>query len=165
MASEITITMAARLAVLTPISMLPSTIGPIGIAGTCAMCQSQCVVETVGKEHAEKLAESYADCGDGARLDHEKERPAIEKTPERPKRLAQVNILAAGFGHHGGEFAIAQRADDRHEGGDHPCSHKERRRVGAARDISVDKENAGTNHGSRDDRRRAEQTKALDQPC
>src|SRR5664279_3697073 len=47
-ASKNTMTMPVRLAVLTPISMLPSTIGPTCTGGTCAMCQSQCEVEIVG---------------------------------------------------------------------------------------------------------------------
>jgi hypothetical protein len=54
-ATIITTTMPARLAVLTPISMFPSSIGPTGIAGTCAICQSQCVLETVGKKTPRNL--------------------------------------------------------------------------------------------------------------
>ena len=48
-------TIPARLAVLTPMSMLPSTIGPTGIGGTCAICHSQCVVDTVGKNTPRNL--------------------------------------------------------------------------------------------------------------
>ncbi len=49
MARKKTTAMPVRLAVLTPISMFPSTMGPTLSAGTCAMCRSQWVVETVGK--------------------------------------------------------------------------------------------------------------------
>ena len=47
--------MPMRLAVLTPISILPSTIGPTLSAGTCAMCHSQCVVEIDGKKTPRNL--------------------------------------------------------------------------------------------------------------
>ncbi|MGH9564020.1 MAG: hypothetical protein ACRD3S_21415, partial [Terracidiphilus sp.] len=40
---------------LTPMSMLPSSMGPTGIAGTWAMCQSQCVLETAGKKTPRNL--------------------------------------------------------------------------------------------------------------
>ena len=43
-------TTPVRLAVFTPMSILPRTIGPIRIGGTCAICQSQWVVEIVGKK-------------------------------------------------------------------------------------------------------------------
>ena len=54
-ASKRTMTIPTRFAVLMPISMLPSTMGPRGMAGTCAMCQSQCVLETVGKNTPRNL--------------------------------------------------------------------------------------------------------------
>ncbi len=50
-----TITMPVRLAVLTPISMLPSTMGPTLMGGTWAICHSQCVVEMVGKKTPRNL--------------------------------------------------------------------------------------------------------------
>ncbi len=50
-----TITIPVRLAVLTPISMLPSTIGPTVTGGTWAICHSQCVVEMVGKKTPRNL--------------------------------------------------------------------------------------------------------------
>jgi hypothetical protein len=48
-ARKTTITIPVRLAVLTPISMLPRTMGPTRSAGTWAMCHSQLVFETAGK--------------------------------------------------------------------------------------------------------------------
>ena len=44
------IAIPARLAVLIPMSMSPSTIGPTCHAGTCPICHTQCVVETDGKK-------------------------------------------------------------------------------------------------------------------
>ena len=43
-------TMAARFAVFSPMSMLPSTMGPRWTAGTWPACQSQCFCETAGKK-------------------------------------------------------------------------------------------------------------------
>jgi len=48
--SSVIITIAARFAVFSPMSILPSTIGPIGIAGTCPMCHSQLLALTDGKK-------------------------------------------------------------------------------------------------------------------
>ncbi len=59
------------------------------------------------KEDAEELAEGDRDSGDGSRLDDQKQRPAVEKSPERAEGFAQVDVLAAGLGHHGGKFAVA----------------------------------------------------------
>jgi hypothetical protein len=49
------VTMPARFWVFRPTSMLPSTIGPMRIGGTCAMCQIQCVEEIDGKKMPRNL--------------------------------------------------------------------------------------------------------------
>ena len=116
-----------------------------------------------GKEHAKKFAERHAYRGDGAGLDDEKERPAEQESPQRAERLAQVNVLAAGFGHHGGEFAVAERANDGEHARDDPGAQIEGRRVGVAGDVGVDQEDAGADHGSDHDSSRAEQAKRRDQ--
>ena len=112
--------MPVRLAVLTPMSMLPSTMGPTGIGGHVGDVPEPVRGRDGWEKDAEKFAESDADGGDGAGLDDEEERPAVKKSPERPERLAQINVLAAGLGHHGGQFAVAECADEGHDGGDHP---------------------------------------------
>ncbi len=71
-------------------------------------------------EDAEKFAESHAHGGNRARLDDEEQSPAVEKSPERAERFAQVDVLPAGARHHGGEFAVGERADDGEESGDQP---------------------------------------------
>ena len=100
------------------------------------------------KEHAKKFAERHAHRRDGSGLDHEKQRPAIKKSPQRPQRLAQIDILAARLGHHRRQFAVAQRANDRQDGRDHPGAQEQRRRVGAPRDVGIHNENAGADHGT-----------------
>src|SRR5215467_9966487 len=68
-------------------------------------------------EYAKKRAEGDADSSNRAGLDDEEQRPAVKKSPERPQRFAQVDVLAACAGHHGGEFAIAERSDDGQKSG------------------------------------------------
>ena len=115
------------------------------------------------KEDAEKFAEGHANGGDGSGLNDEKERPAVEKAPQRTQRFAQVDILAAGLGHHGGQLAVAERADHGHDGGDDPGCQIERRRIGEARDIAVDDKDAAADHRSHNDGGGAEQAQALHQ--
>ena len=62
-------------------------------------------------QHAGKFGKGDGDRGDGGGLDHEEHRPAVEKAPSVAERFAQVDVLAAGMGHGGGEFAVAERAD------------------------------------------------------
>ena len=95
--------------------MLPRTMGPRGMAGTCADVPDPMGGGDRRKENAEELAEGDADGGDGAGLDDEEERPAVEESPERAEGLAEIDVLAAGLGHHGGQFAVAERGDDGHE--------------------------------------------------
>ena len=99
-----------------------------------------------GEEDAEKLAEGYADGGNGAALNDEKERPAVEEAPQRAEGLAQVDVLAAGLGHHGRQFAVGERRDDGHEAGDQPGRNQQGGRVHDARDVGGDDEDAGANH-------------------
>ena len=53
--SRVMMTIAARFAVFRPMSILPRTMGPRGIAGTCAMCQSQWLALTEGKKTPRNL--------------------------------------------------------------------------------------------------------------
>ena len=113
------------------------------------------------KEDAEKLAECHADGGDGSGLDDQEERPAVEKSPERAQRFAQINVLAAGTRHHGGQFAVGQRAGDGQETGHQPGADQQRGRVGKARDVGGDDEDAGADHGAHDQRGRAGKPQAF----
>ena len=55
---------------------------------------------------SQKLAKRHAHGGHGSSLDDQKQSPSIQEAPERAQRFTQINILSAGFGHHGGKFAI-----------------------------------------------------------
>ena len=122
-----------------------------------------CACRDGRKEHTQKLAEGDRNGGNGAGLDDEKERPAVEEAPHRAEALAQVHVLAAGLGHHGGEFAVTQRTDDGHDGGDRPGCDEERRRVDDARHVRRDDKDAGADHGAGHDCGGGEQTEALDE--
>jgi hypothetical protein len=52
---KITMRTAIRFCVFKPTSMLPSTIGPMGMGGTCAMCQIQWVDDIAGKNTPRNL--------------------------------------------------------------------------------------------------------------
>ena len=104
------------------------------------------------KEDAEKLAEGDAHRGDGARLDDQKERPAVEKAPQRTQRFAQIDVLAAGVGHHRRQLAVGQRAGDGHESGDQPGGDQQGGRIAEAGDIGGDNEDARADHGAHDQR-------------
>jgi hypothetical protein len=80
-----------------------------------------------GEKDAEELAEGCCNGGESACLNDQKERPAVEKPPEWPQRLAQIYVLAACFGHHGCQLAIAERANDGQEGCDNPSAQEKRR--------------------------------------
>ena len=61
-----------------------------------------------------------SDRRDCAGLYNEKERPAVEKTPQRRERFAQINILPPGLRHHGRQLAIRERGHKREQAGDEP---------------------------------------------
>ncbi len=125
-----TIRMAIRFWVFRPTSMLPSTMGPIGMRRHVGDVPDPVGGRDGREEDAEELAEGHADGGDGAGLDDQEERPAVEESPERAEGFAQVDVLAAGVRHHGGEFAVGERAGDGHESGDQPGGDQQRGRVG-----------------------------------
>ena len=103
------------------------------------------------KEDAEKFAEGHANRGYGSGLDDKKQRPSVEKAPQRTQRFAQVDILAAGFGHHGGQLTVAERANHGHDRGDGPCCEIQRRRIGQAGNVAVDDKDAAADHRAHND--------------
>ena len=117
-----------------------------------------------GKKHAEKLAEGHGDSGDCSRLNDQEKRPAVKKSPQRPQRFAQINVLAPGFGHHRRQLAVAERGGHGQNRRHHPRAQKKRRRVGAACNVRANNVDAGADHRSDHQRGRREQAKALHQP-
>src|SRR5258708_16389154 len=114
-------------------------------------------------ENPEKFAERHAHGSDCPRLNHEKQGAAVEKTPEGAERLAQIDILPACPGHHGGEFAIGKRADNGEKTGDAPCANQQRRGRNLARDLGGHNKDARADHGTHHQHGRAGQAEAFDE--
>ena len=55
------------------------------------------------------------------------------------------------MGHHAGQLAVAQGADDRDDAGDEPDEEQESGRADGAGYIGADDEDAGADHGAHDD--------------
>ena len=116
------------------------------------------------KKHAQKLAERNAHRRNRPRLDHQKQRPPKQKTPQRPQRFSQIDILSAGLRHHRRQLAITERPNQRQHSRHNPRTQKQRRRSHAPRNVSIHNVDARPNHRSDDDRGSTEQPKALLQP-
>ena len=112
-----------------PDSIFPRTMGPMRTGGTFQKCRIQLEEEMAGKENSEKFSECDADSGNGARLNDQKERPAVKKSPERPQRFSKIDVLPAGPRHHGCQFAIAESADNGQKSGYQPGADQQRRRI------------------------------------
>ena len=66
-----------------------------------------------GDEQAGELGEGDATAAMVPVWMTRKGRPAVEEADERAVGLAQVDVEPAGVGHHPGQLAVAQGADDR----------------------------------------------------
>jgi len=115
------------------------------------------------KENSEELAERHAYGRNRPGLNHQKQRPAVEKTPQRPERFAQINILPPGPRHHRRQLAIAQRGDDRHEPRHCPRANQQCRRIHLAGNLRRNNKDARADHRPHDQHRGAGQAQALDQ--
>ena len=89
------------------------------------------------EEDAGVLGESHRHGGDGAGLNHQEQRPAVEEAPERAEGFAQVDVLPAGVRHGGRQFAVAQRGDQRERRGDQPGDHQQAGRIAPGGAISA----------------------------
>ena len=114
------------------------------------------------EEHAQELAEGHPNRGNGSGLNDEVQRPAVEKSPKRAQRFAEVHVLSAGARHHGSQLSVGQRAGDGHESGDHPGGDEQHWRIDQPRDLRGHDEDAGADHGTHDQRGGAGQAETLD---
>jgi hypothetical protein len=97
-------------------------------------------------EHAEETREADGDRRNRPRLDNEKERPTVEKAPERRVGFAQVHVLPARLRHHGGEFAVRERGGDGQKSCNDPDGEQPTGGADLSRDVCRDNKNAGANH-------------------
>ena len=121
------------------------------------------LAEIEGQEDAGVFGEGDGDGGDGAGLDDDEEGPAVEESPEASEGFAQVDVLAAGVRHGGGEFAVAEGGDDGEGGADEPAEDEQAGRLHLARDIGADDEDAGADHGAHDERGGVGQAEPFDE--
>ena len=131
------------------------------MGGTFQKCTIQFGGRNRGKEDAEKLAESHTDGGNGSGLDHQEKRPAVKKSPQRPQRFPQVNVLTAGARHHGRQLAVAQGPDDGQEAGHQPGPDQQRGRIDFAAYFRRNNKDAGADHRTHDQHGGAGQSQAL----
>jgi hypothetical protein len=111
----------------------------------------------------EKAREPDSHCRDRARLNDQKQRPAVQKTPQRRIRFAKVNVLTTGLRHHGSEFAVRERRGNRHQSRDDPGDEQASGRAGVAGNVGGHDENARADHRADDDGRRIEQAQAANE--
>ena len=127
--SAMTTRIPTRLAVLTPISMFPSYHRPhLHRRHMRNMPQPMRARDRSEKTPPGTSRIATRHRGNRPRLDHQKQRPPIQKAPQRPQRLPQVDILPARLRHHRRQFAIAQRPNDRHRRRQQPSRNQQRRR-------------------------------------
>ena len=119
--------------------------------------------EIGGQEDAGVFGEGDGDGGDGAGLDDDEQGPAVEEAPEASEGLAQVDVLAAGVRHGGGEFSIAERGDDGEGRADEPAEDQQAGGFHLARDIGADDEDAGADHRAHDERGGGGEAEAFDE--
>ena len=101
-----------------------------------------------GQEHARVLGEGHRDSRDGAGLDDQEQRPAVEEARQRAVGLAQVDVLAARVGDHARQLAVAHGRGHGDERGDEPDDQQPARAAHGARDVGADDEDARADHGA-----------------
>src|SRR5262249_23640223 len=94
-----------------------------------------------------------------ARLDHQKQHPAIKKRNTGIKRFAQVGVLAANNRQARGEFDVDESAKERHDAAGNPCRENQKRSVDPfGNEIGID-ENSDANNTAHHDHDGAKETK------
>ena len=115
------------------------------------------------QQDAQKPGEGDRDRRDGSGLDHQEQRPAVEKTPERAVGFAQINVLSARSRHHGGQFAVAQGADEGERAGEEPHDQEPAGRTDLPRNVRRNDEDARPDHRAGDNHDGIQQAKPLNE--
>jgi hypothetical protein len=106
----------------------------------------EAIVGDPGHQRAEVAREPDRHRRDRAGLDDQKERPAVEKAPDRRERFAEIDVLAAGARHHRRELAVRQRPDDRQQPCDHPPDQQPPRTADRPRHVGGHDEDSRPDH-------------------
>ncbi len=73
-----------------------------------------------GDEVAQRIREDVGNRGDGAGLNDDEHRPAVEVADEPVVALVEVDVLAAGVAEHARDLGDRQGPEERHDAGDDP---------------------------------------------
>src|SRR5713226_525609 len=109
-------------------------------------CDNVVIDGNLRPNDTEKLCEADRDSRNGAGLNNEEKCPAVEKTPKRRERFAQINILPAGLRHHRGQLAVRERRRQSQQASDDPDNQQPSGRAYLPRNVRGDDENAGADH-------------------
>ena len=77
---------------------------------------------------AQRIGKNVGDGSNGAGLDDNEYRPAIEITGEIAVAFVEINIQTAGLGKHARDFGNAQHSEQGHQAGNHPDQEQQQRR-------------------------------------
>ena len=94
-------------------------------------------------------------------MDDGEESPAVEEAGEGAEGFAEIDVLAAGLRHGGGELAVAEGGNDGEGGGDEPGGGEEAGGLDLARDVGGDDEDSGADHGTHDESGGVEEAEAF----
>jgi hypothetical protein len=114
-------------------------------------------------QHPEVLGEPDRDRRDGAGLDHDEQRPAVEEAGQRPERLAQIDVLATRLRHHRRQLAVREGRREREQAGDQPDHQEPAGRSDLAGDVGRDDEDARPDHRAGHDHRGVDQSEPADE--
>jgi len=85
-------------------------------------------------------------------LDYQKQCPPVEESEQRAIGFPQIDILATGARHGGGQFSIRERRNHRQNRCNQPWDNQQPGRINLARNIGRDNENARSDHRTDDQR-------------
>jgi hypothetical protein len=70
--------------------------------------EPQSLLAHPGQKDAEVLGKGDRHRRDEARLNHQKQRPAIQEARQRTERAPQIDVLTTGLGHHRRQLGVAK---------------------------------------------------------
>jgi hypothetical protein len=108
-------------------------------------CEAQCVARERDRHRR-----------DGAALDHQQQRPAVQEAGKRMAAVTQVDVLAAGLWKQTAELCVRECASERNRPAGDPCGQHEHTAVERPRnEVGID-EDAGPDDAADHDHRRVE---------
>src|SRR5436305_1572842 len=94
------------------------------------------------QKHTRVTGEPDRERGDRPDLNNKKKRPAVEKSPERRKSFAKIDVLTACLWHHRRQFSVRQCGRQREQSGHDPNDEQPTRRTDLSSDDRRNDENS-----------------------